>query len=175
METLKSARPRQRFAIGAVIATFLAAMAPNGAHAQGLNNQPFEFGSSGSGMSIAGRQLILGQKLFGLRPEHVIRGPGGVLLFVNRGPSGIAFLVDWAGQPVVGVRRSWKGSGFAFPQQAAYFVDDYDSQNSTAAALAGWTMLVNADTEDIFANLLLPGGMDSLDAWMWQVYSLSEY
>jgi hypothetical protein len=75
------------------------AAAASPAEAQ-MSSQPFSFGSvvngpiaggsGGAGMSSAGRQAIINEKLFGARPRAILVGPSGDILTVDRGPGNIA-------------------------------------------------------------------------------------
>lgn len=70
--------------IAGVAALAAALLASFGASAQ-WNNQPYQFRNtpgSGAGMSIAYRQAILNEELFGRRPDNLVRGADGRLLEV---------------------------------------------------------------------------------------------
>lgn len=152
--------------------------ASTAAKAQGLNSQPFSFGNTGSGLGIstAGKQAIFAEKLFGLRPEHMIRSPSGPLLFIGRGPSGIAIAYDWSGQPIFSGRRIWNsGSSSMFNQQSLFFVDPSLGDTSTSATVSAWTAMTDASGDMMFANYLLPYDLNTIDIWTWEVYALSEY
>lgn len=148
-----------------------------GAQSPGLSTQPFSFGSAASGLGIspAGKQAIFSEKLFGLRPEHMLRGPGGAFLVIGRGPSGIAIAYDASGQPIFSGRKIWGGSGNALNQQSFFFVDPSQSSDSTSATLSTWTAMTDPSGEFTFANLLLPYDANPIDVWTWEVYALSEY
>ncbi len=75
------------------VALLLLALQPDMASSQ-LIGEPFSFptSSGGPGMSIGGRQAILNEKLFGQRPDNLLRSPStGELLTVEKGPGGSAF------------------------------------------------------------------------------------
>jgi hypothetical protein len=152
-------------------------IAAAGAQSVGLNAQPFSFGSATGGLGISppGKQAIFSEKLFGLRPEHMLRGPGGAFLVVGRGPSGIAVAYDASGQPVFSGRRIWGGSSAVLNQQSLFFVDPSQSSESTSATLSTWTAMTDPSGEFTFANLLLPYDVNPIDVWTWEVYALSEY
>ncbi len=79
---------RPTFVLTFVLAAAVAlSLLPAGASAQ-WNNEPYRFGSNigagtgGAGMSMAYRQAILDEELFGRRPENLLRGADGRLLRV---------------------------------------------------------------------------------------------
>jgi len=146
-----------------------AAMAQSG----GLNNQPYSFGGRGLGMSAAGKQAILSNQVLGIRPENLLIGPGGVLLYAEPGPSGSAIVYDWYSVPVPGYRgRGWNGGAYSASSGRLFYVDRFDGAESTASALGGWTSIISGE-DAAFAGYLLPAGLNTLDLLLWQVYTLS--
>ena len=146
-----------------------------GAAAQGLNNAPYDFGGKGLGISPAGKQVILNEKLFGIRPDNITVGPDGSLLTTVRGPGDSAIVFDSSGTAVPGyMGRSWTGDAYnmrLFNRMS--YLDRSEGQASTIAAMSGWTNMVGgSDDEFAFANYLLPSGLNTLDFLVWQVQTL---
>jgi hypothetical protein len=75
---------RIRLAVAALLGAF-AMLSVASAEAQ-LNNKPFSFGTAdgGIGMSTAARQAIINQQLFGVTPDHIMKGADGSLLTITR-------------------------------------------------------------------------------------------
>lgn len=143
------------------------------AQSGGLNNQPYNFGGKGLGMSYAGKQAILSNQVLGIRPDNLIIGPGGVLLYAEPGPSGSAIVYDWYNVPIPGYHgRGWRSGMYpAVPYRSLFFVESLNGADSTAAAL-GWTGMIGGEEADV-AGYLLPVGLNTLDLLVWQVYMLS--
>lgn len=141
--------------------------------AQGLNNQPYDFGGGGLGMSAAGKQAILSGQL-GIRPENLLIGPGGVLFYAQRGPGGSPMVYEMYAAPVPTFYGSgWRNGWFGMrATQPLFFIDRPDGAMSTAASLNTWTGTVCGD-DALFAGYLLPMGFNTLDLLMVQVYTLS--
>ena len=158
-------------------AAVLSACALCGSYAfsQALNNQPWGF-RSGSVISPAGRQLLLDEALFGIHPQHVMIGPDGSVLFVTKGPSGVAVATDQAGNSFAGALRNWSPY-FSTPAYGGGWI--YGAEDAgpmlTTMSISDWTSAVGPGYEPIFANLLLPQGQNTVNAWTWQVYWLSDY
>ena len=84
--------------IGAITAV------PSVASAQ-MSNKPFSFKSGPSlGMSVAGRQAIFNQKFFQSTPDVLLKGPGGHLLGLEKGPNGLAIVSAPSGEVIPGYR-----------------------------------------------------------------------
>lgn len=171
---MKHADPLRR--IRALCAsTIVVAMAAAGsALAQGLNNQPYNFGGGGLGMSSAGKQAILSDQVLGIRPDNLVIGPGGVLLYADKGPGDSAIVYDWYQVPVPGYRgRSWRGN-WDNPRYMTrlFYVERIGGAGSTTVALNSWTGMIG-DDGSAFGNYLLPVGLNTLDLLLWQVQSLS--
>lgn len=152
----------------------LAIASTGGALAQGLNSQPYDFGGRGLGMSSAGKQAILSDQVLGIRPDNLIIGPGGVLLYTDKGPSGSAIVYDWYQVPVPGYRgRGWQGN-WSNPRNTTrlFYVERIGGAGGTAVALNTWTGMVGGEGT-AFGNYLLPVGLNTLDLLLWQVQSLS--
>lgn len=80
------------------------------AYAQ-LNNKPYAFRNSpgGLGMSPAGKQAILNDKVLGRTPDNLVRGPDGYLLDVIKGPGNVV-IVQREGQG--GFIPGYRGTDF---------------------------------------------------------------
>lgn len=165
---------RARHLVGAAVFA-VCALAGEGAYAQAMNNQPWGF-PSGAVISPAGRQLLLDEKLYGIHPQHVMIGPDGSLLFVTKGPSGVAIATDQAGNSFAGALTNWSPY-FSTPYGGGVWAYGGDDNGSTLTtmAISDWTSAVGPGYEPLFANLLLPQGQNTVNAWTWQVYWLSDY
>ncbi len=77
------------------------------------NNRSFSFNGSGggSGMSFGARQAIVNQQIFGITPNQLVTGPGGVLLNVQRGPGSSAIVSTLGGVVIPSFRGGFRGSG----------------------------------------------------------------
>lgn len=78
----------------AAIITTVIVTSAGAAFAQ-MDNKPFSFnkrGSDGVGMSNAGRQAIIEEKIFDSTPDNLQRDSGGYLLDVTKGPGGTALV-----------------------------------------------------------------------------------
>ncbi len=152
----------------------LAVVSAGGVLAQGLNNQPYDFGGRGLGMSSAGKQAILSDQVLGIRPDNLIIGPGGVLLYADKGPGGSAIVYDWYQVPVPGYRgRGWRGNwNNAGYTNRLFYVERMSGSGATATALNTWTSMIG-DDDSAFGDYLLPVGINTLDLLLWQVQSLS--
>ena len=132
-----------------------------------MNNKPFSFSGGGSslGMSSAARQAILNQKLTGITPDNIMKGPGGALIEISRGPNNIAIATGQDGVVLQGYHGrggvAIGGAGLFNPffngtsgQRRGSFT--YASQ-LTGNAIAGWTGMVSG-------GAAYSGG-NSIDAW----------
>lgn len=173
-----------RLLILALAAGGLALIVQPSAHAQ-LNNEPFSFdrpGTSGLGMSDAARQAILNQEIYGSTPDHIMIGPGGVLLEIERPSDGhvaIATLPDGS------FLQGYRGRGLDLGGFAPFFQTDDSSggyaglvvQGNARSIINSWTFGVLVGFYDAES---LPGrvgymhpGSSSIDAWTMQVANLS--
>ncbi|MEX2630466.1 MAG: hypothetical protein WD341_11070 [Tistlia sp.] len=119
-----------------------------------LNNQPFSFRTpdGGPGMSFAGRQAIIDAKLLDARPANLLRGPGGELVSVEKGPGGTAIVRDSSGAPLPGYRgSSWRGPGDFAGSFNSFFVPGpggvgfgFRFATAAGAVIGGWTDLLGA-------------------------------
>lgn len=167
----------------AITAGSLALLMQAPAYAQ-LNNDPFSFdspGTSGLGMSDAARQAILNQEIYGSTPDHIMIGPGGVLLEIAPGPGGHVAL---ATLPDGSFLQSYRGRGLDLGGFAPFF-ESHDSnggyaglvvQGSAQGIINSWTFGVLAGT---YEGDGLPGRLGymhssstSIDAWTTLVAGL---
>jgi hypothetical protein len=132
-----------------------------------MNNKPFSFGNRGGsslGMSTAARQAILNKKLTGATPNNIMRGPGGALIEITKGPGSMAIATGQDGVVLQGYHgRSGVltgRAGFFNP----YFYGNPDkgatytiASRLTGDAIAGWTGMVN--------NRPVVSNGSSIDAW----------
>ncbi len=137
-----------------------------------MSNRPFSFGSPGGGlgMSLAGKQAIIDQKLFGSTPDNIMRGPGGQLLTVTPGPGDTAFATTRSGEILpVNPRRGFDkrlGAG----QFNSFFVEfdglpyqAYSEYGSTRATISAWT-------GSVLSGGPVGAGGGSVDQWTTMVY-----
>jgi hypothetical protein len=109
---------RSRLAVlAAVSALFLGATAT--AEAQ-LDNRPYGSPGGGFGMSGAARQAILNQQLSGATPGDVVIGPGGGLLNVTKGDSGLAVTTTQGGTVLPQYRGRNHATGLPYLGPDAY-------------------------------------------------------
>lgn len=135
----------------------VAVLAPTAASAQ-WNNDPYQFRSNtggGAGMSLAYRQAILNEELFGRRPENLVRGPDGRLLEIIRRDQQ-AFLADPEPNFLVGRRGRTGvlvgvgGVGFSFgsggPVQqwtADYGLSAWAATRRSSEPVDAWTAMLD--------------------------------
>ncbi len=119
-----------------------------------MSNQPFSFRNGGGvGMSVGGREAIINDKILGSRPDNLVRGPGGELLDVQKGPGGVA-LVSYPGTGQF--IPQYRGISFReyHPEMAAgtfngFFMPSmysssylYSSPSTSGATVSTWTSRV---------------------------------
>lgn len=134
-----------------------------------MNNKPFSFGGGSSlGISNAGRQAILIEKLEGRTPDNIRRGQFGLIEITReRGSNAIATGPDGARIPGFrGTRRAFNGEVGVFNP---FFLGSSGRRSGTflrasritSDSIAGWTGMVNGR----------PGyrGRNSIDAWTSQI------
>lgn len=155
------------------------AFLPVGAAEAQLNNRPFSFGTpDGSpGMSFAGRQAIINQKLQGATPDNLLRGPGGSLVSVEKGPGGVAIVQDSSGAPLPGFRgTSWRNPGDFAGSFNGFFVPG-DGGFSLAFRYASASNLFNSWTSllmDADRVRFTPyGGVSPIDDWIAMIAFLA--
>jgi hypothetical protein len=132
-----------------------------------MNNKPFSFSNRGSslGMSSAARQAILNQKLTGATPDNIMRGPGGALIEITKGPNNMAIATGQDGVVLQGYygRRGVLvgGAGLFNP----YFYGSSSGRSSysiasriTGNAISGWTGMVTG-------RPAMSTSGSSIDAW----------
>ena len=156
----------------AVVAIAFTMLAPAASEAQ-ISNKPFSFGAAGPGMSDAGRQAIINQKILGATPQVLLKDELGRPLGVTNGPGGIAIVTGPAGEPLPGYRgRGWKGSD---PAKGAGVFNAFfargrqDGPPMTAAPTTGQTV-------DAWTNTVQYGGPSGngspIDQWVAMAYYL---
>lgn len=132
-----------------------------------MNNKPFSFkGGSSLGMSSAARQAIINQKLTGATPDHIMRGAGGSLIEIAKGPGSTAVATGADGVVLTG----YHGRGGAFDGGVGifnpYFLGNSGQRSGsvtfasrlTSNAIAGWTSMVTGGAVNF--------GGSSIDAWI---------
>jgi hypothetical protein len=147
-------------------------------HAQ--NNQPFSFGSvtggsvtgapTSSGMSFAGRQAILNEKIFGSTPRNLVIGPSGALLDVSEGPGGIAVVSEQSSPVIPQFRASFSGIGLGGfgggGSSRAFGGTTLSSSTFTTHAISSWIGFVQGRSS-------IPASVstrETIDAWTAQVF-----
>ena len=153
-----------------------------------LSNKPFQFKNapSGIGMSNGGKQAIINETLFGIRPDNIIRDSSGNLLSVEKTKGGSA-LVTYGGTDTV--IPSYRGSDFSGSNQAmrvgvfnAFFTQDFGRSSLYSSAIPSfmqstvntWTGRVAADNP-MGEHIYMGPGTDTVDAWTGQVLVLTSY
>jgi hypothetical protein len=155
--------------IGLVLAAVVfVALAPEASQAQ-ISNKPFSFKTPGGiGMSNAGRQAIINQKINGAEPEVLLRDVNGNLLGLEKGPDGLAIVIGPDGQALPGYRgRGWKGSNPALDVRVfnSYFVPKWREHGPPIPNASTSGEAVDAWTEAVIYGA--PSGIGgSLDQWI---------
>jgi hypothetical protein len=167
--------------ISAVMAAIIAMTMSGPAGAQ-LNNKAFAFRNSpgGIGMSYAGKQAILNEKVQGISPDNMQRGPNGILLDVTKEP-GHSAIVGYEGN--AGFIPGFRGTDFrggnpymqagmfngffapAYPGKSTYTYNDYQ----TAAVINSWTAAVTSG----YMPFSYYNANGPVDSWTSIVYSLN--
>ena len=165
----------------AAIAAFLITTA-SVAFAQ-LDNRPFSFNSAagnGVGMSLGGQQAILNDRLFGARPQNLVRDQNGALLEIVKGPGDSAItripgtnelLPDYRGRsftdgnPMMAIGIF---NPFFVPTQGYTGACCYTPESD--AAINTWTARVVSDGIGMFYN-----NNSTVDIWTGQVFTLGYY
>ncbi|WP_119165126.1 hypothetical protein [Algihabitans albus] len=114
-----------------------------------LNNKPFSFNTpdGGVGMSTAGRQAMILDQVFGIRPNDLVRDSLGALGTVEQSQGGSVVFRDASGRIIPGFRgRSWRGPGDFAGSFNAFFApgsgdgfSGYRYATSAAGTIGGWT------------------------------------
>lgn len=152
---------------GGLVFMALVALFATDAMAQ-MNNRPYSFGGGPSlGMSNAGKQAILQQKLDGSTPDNIRKSASG-LITITRGPGNNAIARGADGATIPGFKgtsRAVLGGVGIFNQ---YFRGSSGRSGTlsfasrhTSNAISGWTSMVSG-------NRGYRGG-NSVDAWTSQV------
>ncbi len=133
------------------------------------NNKPFNFPAAGGmGISTAGKQAILDQKLTGAAPDNLARGPDGVLVEIGRGPGGVA----------IGTISGGSGVATLVPHKRLPWSNGVDQFNSFFVRFNGLSFrseigttsgqMVDSWTGAVYG--LIAGGGNSVDQWTSMVY-----
>lgn len=152
---------------GGLVFVALVALFATDAAAQ-MNNRPYSFGGGSSlGISNAGKQAILQEKLTGSTPDNIRRGTSG-LITITRGPGNNAIARGPDGATIPGFRgtsRAVSGGVGIFNQ---FFLGRTSRSGTisfasrhTSNAISGWTSMVSG-------NPRYRGG-NSVDAWTSQI------
>lgn len=152
---------------GGLVFMALVALFATDAMAQ-MNNRPYSFGGGPSlGMSDAGKQAILQQKLDGSTPDNIRKSASG-LITITRGPGNNAIARGADGATIPGFKgtsRAVLGGVGIFNQ---YFRGSSGRSGTlsfasrhTSNAISGWTSMVSG-------NSRYRGG-NSVDAWTSQI------
>jgi len=156
---------------------FFAAL-PLTSYAQ-LNNKPFAFKGTpdgGIGMSNAGRQLIMNQKITGATPGTVLKTGNGELITITKGTGGTAISTTASGVVLPTFKgTSYKGSNSALSVGTfnAYFVPGSGAsgggyglvQLTSSAVVSTWTGRVVTGGQPVSYS---PGS--TVDAWTGMVF-----
>lgn len=154
-----------------------------------LDNKPYGFKNApggGLGMSRGGQQAILEEKIYGLRPDNLLRDSSGSLMDLRKGPGGAAL----ASRPGDGgfIPRyhgtSFKGnvSGMDVGVFNSFFVPSGDHASTIGtgygdmqswASINSWTSMVVAGGSGAYAGswFLTPS---SVDLWTLQVPAMGD-
>jgi hypothetical protein len=166
----------------ALVAAFCALAVQQPAQAQ-LNNEPFSFDNrvdGGLGMSDAARQAILNQKIYGSTPDHIMIGPGGVLVEITQGPGHVAL----ATLPDGSFLEGYKGRGLELGGISVFFDAPTRSggfanlviHGESQGVINAWTfgVLVGAYQGSALANRPIYSAYSSgsIDSWIAQVAGL---
>jgi len=136
-----------------------------------ISNKPFDFGSSGGvGMSVAGKQAIMNQKLFGSTPSVLLKGPNGHLLGLANGPGSTAIVTSPSGELLPGYKgRGWSSGSWGAGTFNAFFAGARGSDslsiasNSSGASVDSWT-------GQVLSGSSFGGSGSSVDQWTDMVY-----
>jgi len=145
-----------------------------------LNNRPFAFKSTPDGrvgMSLAGQQAILNEKLTGARPTTLFRGPGGQLLDIQRAAGGRALVQEPGGGNFFPGIRTRDGFSFASNDLRAgvfnaFFIPDNDRSNYPLTmfqpnVVSSWTSQVAGSRAGVAVGL---SSANPVDAWTSAVH-----
>ena len=160
-----------RFCHFALMALALTILAATAAQAQ-ISNKAFSFdGANGLGMSDAGKQAIINQKLIGATPDVLLRDSSGQLLGVEKGPGGVPIVTAPGGEILPSYHGpSWKGAN---PELAAGVFNPYFVMRQRARASLA---LTSSQTVDVWTDTVQMGGPSgygsSVDQWVAMAYYL---
>lgn len=144
---------------------------PTAASAQ-MSNKPYSFGTpgQGAGMSVAGKQAIMNQKLYGSTPDVLLKSPDGRLLGVSKAPGELAIVTTPGGEIVPSYRgrsitadTGWQAGAFN-----PYFFGSRDNGVSFDVSVSS-TDTVSAWTNQVFGGSSA-SSRSSVDVWTDMVY-----
>ncbi len=153
---------------GGLVFVALVALFATDAAAQ-MNNRPFSFGGGASlGISNAGKQAILQEKLTGSTPDNIRKGLSG-LITITRGPGNNAIARGADGATIPGFKGTSRAVSGGVGIFNPYFLGSSGRRSGTLSfasrhtsnAISGWTSMVSG-------NSRYRGG-NSVDAWTSQV------
>ncbi len=133
-----------------------------------MNNRPFSFGGGPSlGISNAGKQAILQQKLDGSTPDNIRRSASG-LITITRGPGNNAIARGADGATIPGFRGTSRAVSGGVGIFNPFFLGSSGRSSGsfsfasrhTSNAISGWTSMVTGSRYR---------GGNSVDAWTSQV------
>ncbi|MFC4235842.1 hypothetical protein ACFOY8_11415 [Thalassospira xianhensis] len=141
-------------------------------HAQ-FNNKPYSFNTpTGSpGMSTAGRQAMLNDQLFDIRPRNMLRAENGDLLSIEKSKGGSAIVTDSSGNILPGYRgiRVFDVNVYAGAFNSYFTLNGADGRVSYGGynndTITGWINLVDQQN-----GPMIPYYTSSpIDAWTMMV------
>jgi len=153
---------------GGLVFVALVALFATDAAAQ-MNNRPYSFGGGASlGISNAGKQAILQQKLTGSTPDNIRKGGSG-LITITRGPGNNAIARGADGATIPGFKGTSRAVSGGVGIFNSYFLGSSGRRSGTLSfasrhtsnAISGWTSMVSG-------NSRYRGG-NSVDAWTSQI------
>ncbi len=136
-----------------------------------MTNRPASFDGSGrTGMSIAGRQAIIQQELFGATPNVLLKRDDGRLLGLLHGPGSTAIVTSPSGEILPSHRGRRTNRDLRAEEFNGFFVNSRTSTTRpydtapTGETIAKWTATV------ISGHPI--GGYSSVDQWTSMTYLL---
>ncbi len=152
-------------------AVLLAAVTFSGTAGAQMNNKPYSFGSGPIGISKAGRQAIIDQKLNGSTPDNLFRDGFGNLQSATRGPEGVPILTDRAGIQDVGRAGRHSPLGQDPGRFNSFFVKLHGSSNGLPPESSSSGQMIDGWTGNVQGIATIGG--NSVDVWTGMVYFLS--
>lgn len=144
-----------------------------------MSNAPFSFRNSPggeAGMSVGGRQAIINEKIMDLRPDNLLRAPGGELLDVQKGPGGSAITSYFGTGQII---PQYRGTGFQgnHPEMAVGVFNGYFLPLTfTSSYDPSSGLLFSGATVSTWTSRVISGGLplsyldgNVVDSWTGQV------